>query len=208
MGRLAETGKEWEFILKFSQVSLCGVSTTNRHLPWVLAISFCKDWIMCCFSCWPSTPPEWVQGGEQKWGILCSGKPAGQVFRELDIFRSWFYEPFLVSPPILKSTKILPGDNCRSFTGPAKTFYKKKKKNVSDCRYSPFTKITYIRSFPPASLEQFLRAVWGAVSWAAVLIWPQIKFNPQLSCWASFSVNRCLVKEGRLYFVSSFPNSG
>ena len=33
------------------------------------------------------------------------------------------------------------------------------KKKVLDCMYSPFTKITCILSFPPTSLEQFLRAV-------------------------------------------------
>ena len=52
--------------------------------------------------------------------------------------------------------------------------------------YSPFTKITYILSFPPTSLEQFLRAIWGAVSQAAVLIFPQIKFTSQLSHCAFF----------------------
>ena len=31
------------------------------------------------------------------------------------------------------------------------------------------------------SREQFLRAIWDAVSWAAVLIFPQIKFNLKLS---------------------------
>ena len=30
---------------------------------------------------------------------------------------------------------------------------------VLDCMYSPITKITYILTFPPPSLEQFLRAV-------------------------------------------------
>ena len=34
---------------------------------------------------------------------------------------------------------------------------------------------------PPASLEQFLRTNWGAVSQAAVLVLPQIKLNLQLS---------------------------
>ena len=35
-----------------------------------------------------------VQGGDQEWGTLCSGKLAEQVFfRQLDIFRSWYYEP-------------------------------------------------------------------------------------------------------------------
>ena len=39
---------------------------------------------------------------------------------------------------------------------------------------------------PPASLDQFLRAIWGAVSWAIVLILPQINLNLQLSHYAFF----------------------
>ena len=35
--------------------------------------------------------------------------------------------------------------------------------------------------FPPASLEQFLIAIWGAVSQIAILILAQIKLNSQLS---------------------------
>ena len=52
--------------------------------------------------------------------------------------------------------------------------------------YSPFTKITYILTFLPPSLEQFLRAFWNAVSWAIVLILPQIKLDSQLSRSAIF----------------------
>ena len=40
---------------------------------------------------------------------------------------------------------------------------------VAGFMYSPVTKIPYILTFRPASWEQFLRAVWGAVSQAAVL---------------------------------------
>ena len=56
------------------------------------------------------------------------------------------------------------------------------KKYVVDCMDFPFTKITYILSLPLTSLEQFLRAIIGAVSQAAVLILPQWKLNSQLSC--------------------------
>ena len=45
-------------------------------------------------------------------------------------------------------------------------------KCVLNCIYSLFPKITYILTFPPNSLEQFLG---GAVSWAAVLILPPNK---------------------------------
>ena len=46
-----------------------------------------------------------------------------------------------------------------------KTFCKKKKKkkekNVLDCMYFPFIKITYILSLPTTSLEQFLKSYLG-----------------------------------------------
>ena len=50
--------------------------------------------------------------------------------------------------------------------------------------YPPFTKITQTLSFHPASLEQFLRAIWNAVFWAVVLILPHMKLNLQISCCA------------------------
>ena len=52
--------------------------------------------------------------------------------------------------------------------------------------YSHFTKVTYMLSFPPASLELFFRAIWGALLQTGVLILPQIKLNSQLSRYASF----------------------
>jgi len=80
--------------------------------------------------------------------------------------------------------------------------------------YSPFDKITYIL-YPsppnPISLEQFLRAMWGAVSQAAVLILPQIKLNPQLShCAFFFSVEYSNESKGRdiPFPLSSFPRFG
>ena len=61
---------------------------------------------------------------------------------------------------------------------PAETFYQK---YVLDCMYSPFTKITYILSFAPISLEQFLRAIWGALS---PRLQSSVQFRPiqSLSC--------------------------
>ena len=47
---------------------------------------------------------------------------------------------------------------------------------------------------PTASSEQSLRAIWGAVSRAAVLIWLQIKLNSQLSSCVCVCV--CLVNNG------------
>ena len=71
----------------------------------------------------------------------------------------------------------------RSFMRQAETVYKKKKKKV--CAWwhiFPLYQNHIYTVLPPAtSLEQFLRAIWGTVSLATVLILPQIKFNLQLS---------------------------
>ena len=79
----------------------------------------------------------------------------------------------LVSRKTLKSFSVL--------TAPCDQQKTSAKNYVLDCMYSPFTKITHILTFSPASLEQFLRAISDAVSWAAVLILPQIKLNLHLS---------------------------
>ena len=42
---------------------------------------------------------------------------------------------------------------------------------------------------PTAALEQSLRALWDAASWAAVLNLPQIKLNSQFSSCTSFFIN-------------------
>ena len=62
--------------------------------------------------------------------------------------------------------------------------------------YSPFTKIRYILTFTSSSLEQFLRATWGAVSLAIVLTLPQIRLNSQPSQCVFFCLSwQCLVSE-------------
>ena len=47
--------------------------------------------------------------------------------------------------------------------------------------------------FPTAALEQSLRAIWDAASWAAVLILPPIKLHSQLSsCTFFFSLTMAI----------------
>ena len=84
---------------------------------------------------------------------------------------------FIMSPILLylftsstphKNTNILRGDNCCSSL--AETVCKK---YVLDSIYSLSTKLTYILTLLPTSLEQFLRAIWDASSWAIVLILPK-----------------------------------
>ena len=58
---------------------------------------------------------------------------------------------------------------------------------------------------PTAALEQSLRAIWDAASWAAGLILPQIKLNSQLSSCVSFfsRLMKQLMKQPRVDFLPS-----
>ena len=57
----------------------------------------------------------------------------------------------------------------------------KKKKCLIAC--TPLHQDHVYTDFPSMSLEQFLRVIWNAVSWAIVFIWPEIKLNSQLCHW-------------------------
>ena len=92
-----------------------------------------------------------------------------------------FIIPILLSPHIQESTESLHGDISSSWLA----------ENVKVGAWlhwtPPFTKILYINPPPPASLEQPLRAIWGAASWAISLILPQIKLNAWHLHWHLFS---------------------
>ena len=78
----------------------CQLETGSCHLPLQrLNHGHC--------SCWPSTPPKGVQGGNQEWGTLLWEKLAEQAFRELDIFRKRFYESQFLHLLIHRETLIL-----------------------------------------------------------------------------------------------------
>ena len=120
-------------------------------------------------------------------------KVAEQVFRWLDISGADFMSPILY---LLISRKALKPSwwqlflmSSRSFMRLAETFYKK---YVLDCMCSPFTKITYMLSCP-MSLEEFLKVIWDAVFWAAILILPPVKLNWKRSHCGLF-LSRSLLK--------------
>ena len=127
-----------------------------------------------------SNTPWRSSGWRAEMRHLYSQKPG---MTDLQIIRySWkliFMSPILLSLLIEKNTKILHADNCFSWLAEASRDQQKLsiKNYVLDCMSSPFTKITYILCVPPISLEQFLRPIWAAVSWAVVLILLQIKLN-------------------------------
>ena len=81
---------------------------------------------------------------------------------------------------------------------------------VFNCMYPPFTKITYILTFPASSSDQFLRVIWDAVPWALVLILSQIKPNSQWGCeffvlcfFFLFLVNKVKAGNQYLYYGSN-----
>ena len=88
------------------------------------------------------------------WGKDWQNRSSDRCFQEPILWAQFLY--LLISRKALKS---LHGDNCSSWLTATLC-----KKYVLDCMHSPFPQITCILTFPPASLEQFLRAVWNAVS--------------------------------------------
>ena len=164
-------------------------STTNWHLPLALATGTCHLplqglnhvllQLLTFNTPWrvfrvESRKEAWCGGGEQG-----TGKTGLQIVTYL---WSWFYEPkslyfLLISR---KNNKILPGDDCfswpeESFMSLAETFWK----NMCLIQACPLPSLESHICWPspPTSLEQFLKAIWGAVSWAAVIIWSQIQLN-------------------------------
>ena len=120
-------------------------------------------------------PLKGVQGGEQKWGTLCSGKNWQDRSSDSLIFSGAdFISPTLVSSYLEKHWN--PSQWICSLWL-AVPFCKK---YVLDHIHSSFTKITYILTFLPASLEQFLRVVWDAISHYSPHL-PQVKLDSQLS---------------------------
>ena len=161
------------------------LSTTNWHLP----RAFARNWAtaawafaasLCCCSCRLSTLPAGVSG----WRVRHSVLQGNWWNRSLDTdtFRTGFHAP---SPCIssLISRKAL---NPFMVTWLLMTSRKPFVKQVLDCPELPLHQNLIYWPYPTASLEQCLRAIWGAIFRAAILIWPQIKCNSQLSHCASF----------------------
>ena len=112
----------------------------------------------------------------------------GRTGLQIDVFRSWFYEPNSCTSlylekhwnPLWWQLFLLIS---KSLTKLLETVWK----NICLIVCIPPSSKSHLHwPFPPGSLGQFLRDIWSAVSWAAVLILPQIKLNSQLSHCAFF----------------------
>ena len=56
--------------IKFEILAHNILSTTNCHSPRAFAICLCRDWILHCCSCWPSTGPEGSSGWRMRHFVL------------------------------------------------------------------------------------------------------------------------------------------
>ena len=139
------------------------LSTTNWHLPYTSTRIKSSAALAADFHYLLKE----VQGGEQKGSILClriTGRTGVRIvgyFQELILWAQFLY--LLVSVKAL----ILLGGDCSLWL-------------AEICKIMclivctpPSPKSHIYWPSPTASLEQFLRAIWGAVSWAIVLILPQ-----------------------------------
>ena len=83
-------------------------SIVNDWKAKAFAICLYGDWTPCCYSCWPSTIPEGVQGGVRHsvfQGIWWDRYLDSWIFLRTDCMIS-----MVVSPCIYKSSKSLHGD--------------------------------------------------------------------------------------------------
>ena len=151
------------------------MSPSNWHLP--CTSTRIKLWVAAAADL--QHPLKEVQNVDQEWVNMCSGRNWLNRSSGSWIFSGDFMSSILASPCIWKSTKILHGDSwlAVTFTSLAETC----KKYVLVCMFSSFTKVPHTLTSPATSLEQFLRAIWNAVSQAIVPILPHIKLTSQLS---------------------------
>ena len=104
--------------------------------------------------------------------------------RSLDswmVLGTYFIISILASPHILRSIKSLHGD-IRPSSLTKNPFVNWVLHGIELPLHQNF--VYWLSS--TAALEQSLRAIWDAVSWAAVLVLPQIKWNSQLLSCTSF----------------------
>ena len=169
-------------------------------MPWVLTIYLPLQQLNHVLLLLIFNTPGGVQGGEQKWGAMCSGKigktglQTARYSQELILWAQFLH--LFLSGKVLISFKVtLFLVTSEGFIRLVENFWKNM--GLIACLL-PSPKITYILTFPPASLEQFLTAIWGAVSQVAILILAQIKLNSQISHYTFFIVNK--LYELSIYF--------
>ena len=138
-------------------------------------------------------PLKGVQFREQKWSILLgirgervgTGRTGLQIVRYFQEQISW--AQFLYLPKFRKALKSFTVMTVPCDWQKASPDYQKPSGKIHTWLHVFSLHQNFIHTdLFPTSLEHFLRAIWSAVSWDAVLILPQIKLNLQLSGCAFF----------------------
>ena len=119
------------------------LTLTKSIIDWTTkasAICLYGEWIPCCYSCWPSTIPEGVQGGLRHsvlQGIWWDRSLDSWMFLGTDFMIS-----ILASPHILRSTKSFHGNSRSSW--PTENFCKMR----ASWPWTPLSPKPYILTFP------------------------------------------------------------
>ena len=153
-----------------------------------MALSIClyKDYITSYCHCWSSTLSETSSGGDQEWGILCSGtkwqhRPSDRYFQGKILWAQFLHR--LVSRKARKAQK--------SFLVMSASHDRKRQpsiKCVLGCMYLHFHQNHIFTDLSPYLFGEVFQSFWNAASWAMVLILSQIKFNSQLSYCAFLKI--------------------
>ena len=160
------------------------VARSGTWLKWLSTHASTCTTIKSC--CWPSITPWKEFGVDSRNETFCAWGKTGRTGLQTGIFRSWFYEPSSCISP-WKGPKILHGGNCSLWLAKLpQTSRNLLEKNVPDCMYSPFTKITYILTLPHCLLGAASQSYLRCCLLGCILILPQIKLNSQLLCCAFF----------------------
>ena len=131
---------------------------------------------MSCCSCWPSTPSE-RSLGESRNEALRTEVVGNWQNRFSD---GYFLEPILSAQflYLLISRKALTFFMVRN--SPRDQQKASAKKICAWLHGLPLHQNYIYTDLPPTFLEQFLWAIWNTISWAIVLILPQVKLHLQL----------------------------
>ena len=180
----------------FPQFSQLQIGTYQEHCQWLTteAFAICHgDWIPCCYSCWPSTTPEGVQDGVRH--SVLQGIWWDRSLDSWMVLGTDFIISILASPYIYRSTKSLHGD-IRPSSLTKNPFVNWVLHGIELPLHQNF--VYWLSS--TAALEQSLRAIWDAASWAAVLILPQLNLTHNFQVVHLFQSTQ--MKMEKLYTVS------
>ena len=148
-------------------------------------------------------PWKGISGGKQKWGRLCAGKTGRASLQKVSccqepILRTQMFFYLLIARKAWKPFMVTTAScDCKKPSRHWQNTSTKNRHMIACIAPSPKSHISLC-----VSLEQVLRAIWGAVSWATVLLLPP----KHLTC--NFRVVHFWKSAPWTYlFIHSSPNS-